>query len=79
MPADARDPSPSSLTLHEVLVETRRRLGGDGPHYQWAHCRIASGQLPATKVGAMWRLPPSAIDVLMHLWRARRRRSSCAA
>jgi hypothetical protein len=80
MTADERDPSPSFLTLHEVLVETRRRLGGDAPSYQWGHARIMSGELQATKVGPVWRLPPSMVDVLMHLWRTRRRRHPfCAA
>jgi hypothetical protein len=75
MPAD---PS-SSLTLHEVLAESRRQLDGDGPHYQWAHCRVMSGELPAEKVGAVWKLPPEAPDILTKLWRARRRRSPYAA
>jgi hypothetical protein len=73
------DEHPSSLTLHEVLVEARRRLGGDAPSYQWAYARVLSGELPAEKPGQNWRLPPLAVDVLMRLWRARRRRSPCAA
>jgi hypothetical protein len=79
MPADARDPSPSSLTLHEVLIEARRRLGDDAPSYQWAYARVLSGELPAEKIGQSWQLPPLAVDVLLRLWRARRRRPSCAA
>jgi hypothetical protein len=79
MPADEHDPSPAFLTLHEVLVEARRQLNGDGPSYQWGHARIMSGELPATKVGPVWQLPPSAVEVLKRLWRTRRRRSSCAA
>ena len=83
MPADAS----SSLTLHEVLVEARCQLeaearcqlDGDGPSYQWGHARIMSGELPATKVGPVWKLPPSAVGILKRLWRTRRRRSSCAA
>jgi hypothetical protein len=71
------DSSPS-LTLHEVLVETRRRLGSDAPGYQWGYARVLSGELPAEKAGQSWRLPPSAIDVLMRLWRARRRRPHAA-
>jgi hypothetical protein len=79
MPPDECDLCPSSHTLHETLTETRRQLDGEGPSYQWAHARIMSGELPATKVGPVWRLPPSAVEVLKHLWRTRRRRSSCAA
>jgi hypothetical protein len=75
MPADSNP----SLTLHEVLVEARCQLDGDGPSYQWGHARIMSGELPATKVGPVWKLPPSAVGILKRLWRARRRRSSCAA
>jgi hypothetical protein len=83
MPADSSSP----LTLHEVLAETRRQLeaeacrqlDGDRPSYQWGHARIMSGELPATKVGPVWKLPPSAVGILKRLWRTRRRRPSCAA
>jgi hypothetical protein len=78
MPADEH-PSPSFLTLHEVLVKTRSHLGGDAPSYQWAYARVLSGELPAEKPGQSWQLPPEAADVLTHLWCARRRRSPCAA
>jgi hypothetical protein len=77
MHLDDHDSSPSS-TLHKVLVEVRNRCG-DGPSYAWAYRRVLSGELPAEKVGMMWQLPPEAADALEALWRAQRRRSSCAA
>ena len=74
------DPDPaSSFTLHEALVETRHRCDGDGPSYPWAYRRVLSGELPAEKVGATWRLPREAVDILENLWRAQRRRPSSAA
>jgi hypothetical protein len=76
MPADERDLSPLFFTLHETVTEVRRRLGGDGPSYQWAYARVLSGELPAEKVGQSWRLPPSASDILTNLWRTRRRRAA---
>jgi hypothetical protein len=66
----------ATLTLHEAVVEARRRGAGDGPSYQWAYGRVMSGLVAAEKIGARWRLPPEAVDVLTALWRARHR-SSC--
>jgi hypothetical protein len=78
MALDEHAPS-LSFTLHEALVETRHRCDGDGPSYPWAYRRVLSGELPAEKIGATWRLPCKAVDILENLWRAQRRRSSCAA
>jgi hypothetical protein len=66
MRLDEHDPS-LSFALHEALVET------------YHHCRVLSGELPAEKIGTTWRLPRKTVDILGNLWRAQRRRSSCAA
>jgi hypothetical protein len=79
MIADEHDLNPLSFTLHETVAEVRRRLGGEGPSYQWVYARVLSGELPAEKIGQSWRLPAEAADILTNLWRTRRRRSSCAA
>jgi hypothetical protein len=68
MHLDDGNPS-SSFTLHKALVETRRRCGGSGPSYQWAHRRVLSGELPAQKIGSTWQLPAASVDLLTALWR----------
>jgi hypothetical protein len=71
--------SSSLLTMHELLAEARRRLGEDSPGYQWTHARVVSAELPATKIGPVWKLPPSSVDILENLWRTRHRRATRAA
>jgi hypothetical protein len=59
----------SYLTPHQAHVVTRRRIG-TAPHPQWLYARLTSGEVPATKLGREWRLPPQAVDVIVELWLA---------
>jgi hypothetical protein len=61
----------SYLTPNQALVGTRRRCG-TAPHPQWLYARLTSGEVPATKLGREWRLPPQAVDMIVELWLAAR-------